>query len=226
MGYVGAEELFGRDAIEPKGALEGIPVLRTVSDHDAHPKTANRKTKRNATDSITPSMGQAIDAFIVGCSARLERNQWNQHMTMLIHTSQLVAEHVALKGAVENLILNMKLDRRDDSEALKQRLNNLWEKDFVNVSKRFKASEIPPFEKIWKNSEKFIEKLEIIMENHESEERLTYDRPDPFWGIVIGGNTLSRGLTLEGLTTSYFLRNSKGYDTLLQMGRWFGYRPN
>jgi hypothetical protein len=64
------------------------------------------------------------------------------------------------------------------------------------------------------------------MENHESEVRLTYDRQDPFWGIVVGGNTLSRGLTLEGLTTSYFIRNSKGYDTLLQMGRWFGYRPN
>lgn len=42
--------------------------------------------------------------------------------------------------------------------------------------------------------------------------------------IAVGGNSLSRGLTLEGLSTSYFLRNSKMYDTLLQMGRWFGYR--
>jgi len=42
--------------------------------------------------------------------------------------------------------------------------------------------------------------------------------------IVVGGNSLSRGLTLEGLSTSYFLRNSRAYDTLLQMGRWFGYR--
>lgn len=42
--------------------------------------------------------------------------------------------------------------------------------------------------------------------------------------VAVGGNSLSRGLTLEGLSTSYFIRNSKGYDTLLQMGRWFGYR--
>ena len=42
--------------------------------------------------------------------------------------------------------------------------------------------------------------------------------------IAIGGNSLSRGLTLEGLSTSYFFRNSQMYDTLLQMGRWFGYR--
>ena len=42
--------------------------------------------------------------------------------------------------------------------------------------------------------------------------------------IAVGGMSLSRGLTLEGLVTSYFYRNSKMYDTLMQMGRWFGYR--
>ena len=42
--------------------------------------------------------------------------------------------------------------------------------------------------------------------------------------IAVGGNSLSRGLTLEGLSTSYFFRNSQMYDTLQQMGRWFGYR--
>ncbi len=42
--------------------------------------------------------------------------------------------------------------------------------------------------------------------------------------IAVGGNSLSRGLTLEGLSTSYFLRDARAYDTLLQMGRWFGYR--
>ncbi len=43
--------------------------------------------------------------------------------------------------------------------------------------------------------------------------------------IAIGGDKLSRGLTLEGLSVSYFLRASRMYDTLMQMGRWFGYRP-
>ena len=42
--------------------------------------------------------------------------------------------------------------------------------------------------------------------------------------IAVGGMSLSRGLTLEGLVISYFYRNSKMYDTLMQMGRWFGYR--
>ena len=42
--------------------------------------------------------------------------------------------------------------------------------------------------------------------------------------IAVGGNTLSRGLTLEGLSVSFFVRTASAYDTLLQMGRWFGYR--
>ena len=46
----------------------------------------------------------------------------------------------------------------------------------------------------------------------------------PTNAIVIGGTSLSRGYTLEGLSVSYFLRNTVFYDTLMQMGRWFGYR--
>ena len=226
IGYVGAEELFGRDAIEPKGALEGIPVIRSVPIVDAAQYGGRKKGNTATGDTIAPSLAEAVDAFVVGCSARLSRNQWKQHMTMLIHTSQLIAEHMALRDAIEELVLSLKLDRREQSAELRERFKDLWERDFIPVCKGFKGADVPSFNTVWKNSEKLIEQLEVIMENSESEERLTYNRPDPFWGIVIGGNTLSRGLTLEGLTTSYFLRSSKGYDTLLQMGRWFGYRPN
>jgi hypothetical protein len=52
-----------------------------------------------------------------------------------------------------------------------------------------------------------------------------YDHRDGLSVIAIGGNKLSRGLTLEGLSVSYYLRSSRMYDTLMQMGRWFGYRP-
>ena len=227
LGYVGTEELFGRDAVEPQGALEGLPVIRTIADNEAArfaPKRKGAKTSHGE-DEIAPSLLEALDSFVVACSARLSRNQW-KHMTMLVHTSHLVARHMVLKDAFDRLVLDMKMDRQTESDELKARLKEIWEKDYQPVSLRFKAAKALDFAAIWKNSEKFIERLEVVMENHASEERLTYDRPDPFWGIVIGGNTLSRGLTLEGLTTSYFVRGSKGYDTLLQMGRWFGYRPD
>ena len=55
-------------------------------------------------------------------------------------------------------------------------------------------------------------------------DRLIYT-DEPATVIAVGGNTLSRGLTLEGLLSSFFLRSAQQYDSLLQMGRWFGYRP-
>ena len=72
--------------------------------------------------------------------------------------------------------------------------------------------------------------LRVIVDNGSSNDRLDYERRaangDPIMEVVIaiGGGTLSRGLTLEGLVVSYFTRTSNTYDTLLQMGRWFGYR--
>lgn len=50
-----------------------------------------------------------------------------------------------------------------------------------------------------------------------------YPAPAPAF-IIIGGSTLSRGLTIEGLVSTYFLRTTSQADTLLQMGRFFGYR--
>lgn len=51
-----------------------------------------------------------------------------------------------------------------------------------------------------------------------------FSKGNGVWKIIVGGNKLSRGYTIEGLTISFFNRNSLMQDTLLQMGRWFGYR--
>ena len=64
--------------------------------------------------------------------------------------------------------------------------------------------------------------------NGSSADVLDYQaRKETPWNVIcIGGAKLSRGLTLKNLTISYFLRNTKMYDTLMQMGRWFGYRDS
>ena len=70
------------------------------------------------------------------------------------------------------------------------------------------------------------QRIEVKVINGAARDALDYwDRPDGLSAIAIGGDKLSRGLTLEGLSVSYYLRASRMYDTLLQMGRWFGYRP-
>ena len=72
-----------------------------------------------------------------------------------------------------------------------------------------------------------VQKIEVKSINGSSGDSLTYyeNEKNGISVITIGGDKLSRGLTLEGLSVSYFLRASKMYDTLMQMGRWFGYRP-
>ena len=68
------------------------------------------------------------------------------------------------------------------------------------------------------------EVLEISSSKEGSD--LIYPENRPYAVIAIGGNRLSRGFTLEGLTVSYFIREPVEIksDTLLQQGRWFGYR--
>ena len=68
------------------------------------------------------------------------------------------------------------------------------------------------------------EEVVVITDNSRSLERLHFDDEHPRVIVAVGGNTLSRGLTLEGLSVSFFVRSASAYDTLLQMGRWFGYR--
>jgi hypothetical protein len=74
---------------------------------------------------------------------------------------------------------------------------------------------------------KIVEISESIMVrevHNDSKLPVEYSEEIPINAIVIGGTSLSRGYTLEGLSVSYFLRNTVYYDTLMQMGRWFGYR--
>src|SRR6187402_1718281 len=83
---------------------------------------------------------------------------------------------------------------------------------------------MPDFEAVWAEVEEVLSVLRIVELNSTSDDKLDYATKEEIKVIAIGGNQLSRGLTLEGLMISYYLRSSTQYDTLLQMGRWFGYR--
>ena len=69
-------------------------------------------------------------------------------------------------------------------------------------------------------------RIRVKIINGTAKDVLDYkDNPEGISVVAIGGDKLSRGLTLEGLTVSYYLRVRRMYDTLMQMGRWFGFRP-
>jgi hypothetical protein len=227
--YFGAEELFGREKVGGLAARDGLSVIRIIPPEDSttlSPTKLKSEIHPNQSASLlVPSIRLAIDSFILACAARYVRGQHKKHMTMLLHVSHLTDTQGKLKLEVDKHVQELKFQSENNESILTERLLKLWNEDFMVVAKDFSAGVYPEFEKIWKYSRDFIEQLDTVLENNKSLERLTFDTTEPIRAIVIGGNTLSRGLTLHGLTVSYFVRSSKAYDTLLQMGRWFGYRP-
>lgn len=224
--YYGPEELFGRDAVNGKKSSEGMPVIRRVPDSEAD--TIKDSIRDLEIIGLVPSLSTALDSFFLGAALRLCRGQWKNHICMLVHMTHLTGPQEEIKDALERHITEFRHKLEDNDPKLKKRLQALLENDFLKVSKEIIGPQNIGLDLLWKNMGKFLERIELILDNSNSTDRLTFDLTvrdgDPLWGIVIGGNTLSRGLTLEGLTTSYFIRDSKTYDTLLQMGRWFGYR--
>ena len=113
-------------------------------------------------------------------------------------------------------------------------LRRLWEEDYSSTT-GFLAGEFGDLERYtdvrWKEVEavlpEVVADIQVRMINGTAKDALDYaeNQETGLKVIAIGGDKLARGLTLEGLTVSYFLRASKMYDTLMQMGRWFGYRP-
>jgi hypothetical protein len=108
-------------------------------------------------------------------------------------------------------------------------LKQLWESDFVPTSRALgqEAGQSLEWADVARSLYPAASKIAVITVNGYAKDALDYKEHEIVGRsvIAIGGDKLSRGLTLEGLTASYFLRTTRMYDTLMQMGRWFGYRP-
>ena len=227
-GYFGPERLFGRDALSGDGdgfESTGLDVIRIISDLEAD--MARPPTGRGAVydwwPTITPALRDSIDWFLMATAARRARWDAATHSTMLVHTSMLSEAHNRMRAPVaayiESLIANVGVD-----ESIRERLHRQWldEVDAVSAS----SMELPDvsWDEVWERIPEVLGNVKVVVDNYRSPDRLYYRKGEPTTAIVIGGNTLSRGLTLEGLVSSYFVRSASAYDTLLQMGRWFGYR--
>lgn len=217
--------------------------------HDKYHIPEKHLLERNA--ELPLSLRHAIGSFIIGCSVRILRGQEDQHMSMLIHVTRFTNVQKKLAELVINYCVRL-FDKinNNDSDTLSW-LKELWEQDFKKTSERMQCfTELENFyygvkytlDKInhsWKEVEPFLKKAieKLTAEdkskkpnvreiNGSSKDLLDYYKyKEKGMGvIVIGGDKLSRGLTLEGLMVSYYLRLSSAYDTLMQMGRWFGYR--
>lgn len=241
--YVGPAKIFGVST--PEGRTEGLPLMRPIDDH------INKETPGgwmpvkhskehvplfNGQETVPPSLRKAIQAFALACAARELRGQGNEHSSMLVHVTRLVQVQKHVTAQVENSLRKFKQGvTRGTDPSLIIELQELWETDFApttqTVSGLTANTDGPLRPLAWKDiADKLPDVLEDIvvrMINGSAKDALDYaqETSHGLKVIAVGGDKLSRGLTLEGLCTSYFVRTTKMYDTLMQMGRWFGYRP-
>lgn len=230
IGYFGARQLFGL-GMSPSD-LSGAPrqrppldIIRPVGDTDLEEIKTIADTGRGSSKLLS----DAVLSFVLSSCARMSRGQAGEHFSMLVHTSQYTSPHQLLAGVVSEELqaIRQAASKPKSFPDMMRRAKEMWESDFLRVTKGLADEKLPAasFETVWKFAKQLTESVEVKVINSGSEHELDY-KGHPKRYIVVGGNRLSRGLTLEGLSISFFTRKANQYDTLLQMGRWFGYRTN
>jgi len=241
--YIGPARVFGLRSTE--GRDGGLPLTRGISDHTTKEMNAGwMPPKHNrlhvplhlGEDKVPPSLAEAVASFVLACCAREVRGQEVEHSSMLVHVTRFTDVQKEVHRQVDDVVkyMRQRIVRRVDHEKTIAYLKDLWECDFVPTSAEIKAAlgaqDVPPspsWEEILETMPDVLSDIEVRMINGKAKDALDYAeaRPKGLRIIAIGGDKLARGLTLEGLCVSYFVRTTKMYDTLMQMGRWFGYRP-
>lgn len=228
--YYGSEKIFGSDEDPDSETLDAINIVEPEE---------YRKLRNGIEKEIPKSIQTAVNYFIIATACKYSRGL-HDFSTMLVHIDLRVSVHANAETVILNYIEELKTKLKNKEKTTFLEFENIWnvEKErnhFDRIKRLFpNANEdnyiILNFNELYDNILEVISdsNLEIVVDNstRPAEQRLTYDKDNPHAIIVIGGNTLARGLTLEGLLVSYFVRSSSTYDTLLQMGRWFGYRAN
>lgn len=235
-----SEDLFPRDFIIGLGApdnyfgpakifIDGLPDegdptwLRYITDNeDVLP--IKHKIDNNV-DVLPDSLIKALRAFLIARAIRNLRGQTASHCSMLVNASRFTAVQGRLRNRLHDVLNRIQDSVRVNASlgeaALKdpeiQALYDVWEQEFCEAESDWSA-----IQAILLDAIAAAKVVEVNSRVNDLDYANTGERGQAV--IAVGGFSLSRGLTLEGLTVTWFLRNTMMYDTLMQMGRWFGYR--
>lgn len=234
--YIGPEKVFG--LYKDKTAnIEEVKPLPLIRDADDYGNSFPEKHKKDLTvTSLPDTLYMATYEFILSAAIRDVRGQGRKHHSMLVHVTRFVDVQgqitELLKDVVKNIVAQLEFQTGPQYDKLISDLETIWIEDFVptteSVMSLLEDKSIQPID--WADIKTRLytcaSKIEVKSVNGKAADGgLDYDAyPNGCTVIAVGGDKLSRGLTLEGLAVSYYARLSKMYDTLLQMGRWFGYR--
>jgi hypothetical protein len=234
--YVSPSRVFGLDGDSDAGieSRQELPLVRPVSDHESVFPSKHKKDLH--IDRMPESLKLALYSFILVCAARRARGQAGVHNSMLVHVTRFidVQHQVAdqIQGLVESIRRRLQMGEGDRQHTMASELKRIWHDDFEPTSESIRGA-LPDenlipvsWNEVAAQLGEAVARIEVKKINGHATDALDYvSHRQGFNVVAVGGDKLSRGLTLEGLSVSYFLRASQMYDTLMQMGRWFGYRP-
>ena len=211
--FLDESDVFVRE-IDPEDSEDHIPLRHKIYDDVV---------------SLPESLENAIRIFVLNCAVRTLRGDGSSHNSMLINVSRFTR----IQGQVWSLVHDYlgEIQRAVRANGAKHHLKAEKDPDIADLKKTWTAEFSlvdEQWEEVFEVLHTAIAPIEVRQINSASASALDYEeyKTTGLNVIAIGGFSLSRGLTLEGLSVSYFLERSQAYDTLLQMGRWFGYRPN
>lgn len=238
--YIGPEKVFGFSPLEEDEVSDTVlPIVNRINDYSEF--VPDRHKKDDQLPSTLPeSLKRAIRCFIITCAIRRLRGQTTVHNSMLIHVSRFMRWQDHIAELVSNQFLYYRRGIEQNDPAILEEFRTTFEvdengyKSFVTVSQQILNSnlknldsqiQVHKWSEVLQHLNDAASRIEVKSIHGGSREALDYfDHKNGLSVIAVGGNKLSRGLTLEGLSISYYLRASRMYDTLMQMGRWFGYR--
>lgn len=217
--YLGPERIF-------LSQVDTNPWLREINDWEGFLDPRHKIDFEPC--HLADSLRESIRYFLLVVAIRHVRGDDDKDNSMLINVSRFQGVQNKLKYRVEDYLDEL----RNAVTSYAHLPCEAWSDDATmkSIHKTFN-SECGNLAEKWEDILKILPAVARLIKtkviNSRSPDRLEYRGPKtpPLSVIAIGGLSLSRGLTLEGLSVSYFLRNSIMYDTLMQMGRWFGYRP-
>ena len=212
--------------VEPgQGYCGGATFFGTDRDRYVRPVSL-AEAEEEQVWGIPDGLRQAIAAFLVGGAMRhlRESNAWH---SMLIHNSNLRVDHERLQTAIRNLIelWRESLGLPDDDPATHE-LIALMQAAYEDLCST--VHNPPTWEDVRQQLRDEIWLVEVWMVNSLPLGRDPIGTPFRLKNnILVGGNMLGRGVTIEGLAVTYITRrasNETNADTMEQRARWFGYK--
>ena len=216
-GYIGLQHYFG-DEKKNGDLIASIP-------ENEYKKLVSETEIKILPSSLLNSLIHFFLAEIIFREAKLTQNN-HKYTHMLINLDVTDVVHEKLRNLIEEKIdswFKLIYNHKRGIKKLEIRFKDYFERIL-------KSKTSLTFSQIWTKLEKELLNTEVIKENsyEDIERRLLeiHKKEESKNLIVIGGNVISRGLTIKNLLVNYFGRASKNTDTLYQMGRWFGYRKD